>query len=185
MRGCAWIGVASLGALLTSAVLSLGFAKNASAQNLIEKPKAHSDYDLELEGHLAFLFRRNVAPGLGVRANWELVDPGFIKGLNNTVAIGAGLDLGFNTWCEGVGEEAECSDGDLDFVIPLNLQWNFWFTPEWSAFFEPGVFIGRPRYGAVFGPNASVGGRYQIGRSFLLTLRIGYPTMTFGASFLF
>lgn len=184
MRARAWIGVALL-ALSTSAALCLGFATTASAQNLIEKPKAHSDYDVELEGHLAFLMRRNVAPGLGVRANWEIVDPGFIRGLNNTVAIGIGLDLGFNTWCEGVGPEAECSDGNLDFVIPVNLQWNFWFTPEWSAFFEPGVFIGRPRYGAVFGPDVSVGGRYQLTRDFLLTARLGYPAMTFGASYLF
>jgi hypothetical protein len=176
MRACAWIGVGLLGALL-----SLGLAKNASAQNLIEKPKAHSDYDLELEGHLAFLFRRNVAPGLGVRASWELVDPGFIKGLNNTVAIGTGLDLGFHTDCDAEG----CTDWGVGFVIPLNLQWNFWFTPEWSAYFEPGVFIGRPRYGAVFGPNVAAGARYQIGRDFLLTLRVGYPTMTFGAAFLF
>jgi hypothetical protein len=185
MRACAWIGVAVLGALLTTAVLSLGFVKTASAQNLIEKPKAHSDYDLELEGHLTFLFRRNVAPGLGVRANWELVDPGFIKGLNNTVAFGVGLDLGFNTWCEGVGEDAKCRDADLDFIIPLNLQWNFWFTPEWSAYFEPGVFIGRPRYGMAIGPNVAAGARYQVARNFLLTARVGYPSMTFGASFLF
>lgn len=157
----------------------------ASAQNLIERPKAHSEYNLELEAHLAFLLRRNVAPGLGMRATWELVDPGFIRDLNNTVGVGVGLDLGFNTWCEGVGATQQCTDADLDFTIPINLQWNFWFTPEWSAFFEPGIAFGRRRYGPVFMPNVAAGARYQLGREFLLTLRLGYPAMTFGASYLF
>lgn len=169
------------------AVFGLGMLlpKAASAQNLIERPKAHSEYNLELEAHLAFLLRRNVAPGVGMRATWELVDPGFIRGLNNTVGVGVGLDLGFNTWCEGVGTTQQCTDADLDFIIPVNLQWNFWFTPEWSAFFEPGVAFGRRRYGPVFMPNVAAGARYQLGRNLLLTLRVGYPALTFGASYLF
>ena len=172
-------------AVLLGAVVGLTLPAKAHAQSLIEKPKAHSDYNLELEGHLAFLLRRNIAPGLGARATWELVDPGFIKGLNNTVGIGLGLDLGFNTWCEGVGESARCTDGDIDFIIPLNLQWNFWITPEWSAYFEPGIAIGRRRYGPIISPNVAVGARYQLARDLLLTLRLGYPAMTFGASYLF
>lgn len=158
--------------------------KPAHAQNLIERPKAHSDYDLELEAHLAFLLR-NAAPGFGARITWELIDPGFIKGLNNTVGVGVGIDLGINEFCEGVGESQTCTQGDLDLVIPATLQWNFWFTPEWSAYFEPGVAFARRRYGPVFAPHAAVGGRYQLARDVLLTLRLGYPAMTFGASYLF
>jgi hypothetical protein len=173
--------------VILAALVALGvlLPNAALAQNLIQRPKAHSEYNLELEGHLAFLLRRNVAPGFGLRATWEIVDPGFIKGLNNTVGVGVGLDLGFNTWCEGVGTTQRCSDADVDFIIPVNLQWNFWFTPEWSAFAEPGIAFARRRYGPVFIPNLSAGARYQLGRNVLLVARVGYPAMTLGASYLF
>lgn len=180
MRWSVWI--LALVTWFAVGVVSPGAAK---ADNFIERPTAHSNYNVELEGHLAFLLRRNVAPGFGVRANWEIVDPGFIKGLNNTVAVGVGLDLGFNTWCEGIGTTQHCTDADLDFIIPVNLQWNFWFAPEWSAYFEPGIAIGRRRYGAVISPNVAAGARYELARDFQLTLRLGYPAMTFGASYFF
>lgn len=180
MRSSVWIGV--FVAWVAVAVFS---PRTALADNFIERPKAHTDYNVELEGHLAFLLRRNVAPGLGMRANWEIVDPGFIRGLNNSVAVGVGLDLGFNTWCEGVGTTQHCTDADMDFIIPVNLQWNFWFAPEWSAYFEPGVAFGRRRYGAVFSPLVAAGARYEVARNFLINLRLGYPAMTFGVSYLF
>ena len=170
--------------LVVLVTLSAFFGKPASAQNLIERPKAHTDYDLEVEAHLAFLLRR-AAPGFGARVTWELIDPGFIKGLNNTVGVGLGIDLGINKYCQGVGDARTCTEGDLDLVIPATLQWNFWFTPQWSAYFEPGVAFARRRYGPVFAPHAAVGGRYQLSRNVLLTLRLGYPAMTFGASYLF
>lgn len=180
MRERMWLWV--LCVVMGFGLLSSG---RANAQNYIERPSAHSNYNLEMEAHLAFLLRRNVAPGLGVRGTWELVDPGLIRGLNNTLGVGVGLDLGFNTWCEGVGTTQQCTDGDLDFIIPVNLQWNFWFTPEWSAFFEPGIAIGRRRYGPLWSPNVAAGARYLIARDFLVTLRLGYPAMTLGASYLF
>src|SRR5690606_8712560 len=58
-----WLGIGAFG------------SDAAKADNFIERPTAHPNYNVELEAHLAFLLRRNVAPGLGLRANWEIVDP--------------------------------------------------------------------------------------------------------------
>ncbi len=63
------------------------------------------------------------------------MDPGFIPSINNSVGIGVGLD-----WLNG---QDHCNPGGCygydRLVLPVVVQWNFWFTPHWSAFGEPGL----------------------------------------------
>jgi hypothetical protein len=85
------------------------------------------------------------------------------------------------------------------FVFPIAMQWNFWLAPKWSVFGEPGLYVyhgtfddaycqGLPGCGYPSRTGADlafyVGGRYHVSEKVALTLRLGYPTMSFGVSFL-
>jgi hypothetical protein len=66
------------------------------------------------------------------------------------------------------------------------MQWNFWLTTHWSVFGEPGIgfapnaFRGRD----VIHPAFYLGGRYHFNEKISLTMRVGYPSFSVGASFL-
>jgi hypothetical protein len=160
----------------------------ASAQSLIKRPGAHTQYDVELEPHLAFVdpgFRgRGVGPG--VRATFVVSDRAFVQKINNSVGIGVGADLPFgNHYCHSHGHDNHCrGDGDAYLLVPIVLQWNFWFTKEWSAFGEPGLALRLFDHdGLDIDPFIfAVGGRYQFNSDLGLTLRLGWPEITFGLS---
>lgn len=174
-----------LGALTAAASLGvLALSSPAMAQNLIKSPTAHSQYSVELEPHLAFDILGDDDFGLGARATFEIVDPGFVTSINNTVGIGVGLD-----WLDGDRCRAGvCRDRDVLF-IPIVMQWNFWFTPHWSAFGEPGLTLEFRDDDFVDGDDTDidvaffVGGRYNFNDRIGLTLRLGRPMASFGVSF--
>jgi hypothetical protein len=158
------------------------FSQDASAQNLIERPGAHTRYVVELEPHLMTESRIWGAFGAGGRATFEVLHQGFIPTINNSVGVGVGLDFGYVDGCY-VGKRGQCYRNDFDFVLPVVMQWNFWFSPHWSAFAEPGLAIGNRAFGNMVEPVLAIGGRYQILPYFALTLRLGYPITSFGVSF--
>ena len=165
------------------------WAPLAQAQT-IETPNGHPDYRVELEPHATVAVFRNGligfegrgrgsyfgTPGFGggFRASIEIADPAFISKLNNTVGITFGIDA---TSCE------VCSN-DAVLYFPVALQWNFSFSKEWGAFGELGPMI-RADLGDEVLPDlyAQIGGRYLFNDGIGLTLRIGYPFVTFGVSF--
>ncbi len=171
--------ILSFGLVASFLVTSIGTAR---AENLIERPGAHTKYTLEVEPHLGVGGYQSIFGGPGLRASFPLVDPGFINSLNNSIAIGSGVDLFLG------GGRSHTHDGtthehSTDLVVPLVMQWNFWFTREWSAFGEPGVLMSVsphlvPRLYLV------VGGRYQVSNLVALTARLGLPVASFGVSFL-
>jgi hypothetical protein len=83
------------------------------------------------------------------------------------------------------------------------MQWNFYVAKKWSVFGEPGIYIwhgfydnsyacngpGLPPCGLYnysdtsVGPAFYAGARYHFNDSVSLTMRIGYPTLSIGASF--
>ncbi|AUX26622.1 hypothetical protein SOCEGT47_071920 [Sorangium cellulosum] len=160
------------------------------AQANIKNPNDHPDYFAELEPHGNFVFwRRDYGLrnyrryrdfgdpefGVGFRATIELADPAFIPRLNNTVGISFGLDL---TNCR------YCYD-DFTLWSPVTMQWNFFFTDQWSAFADLGVAIRSDGFyrDAWFDVIGMVGGRYHFNDDISLTMRIGYPFVSFGVSF--
>lgn len=174
---------AALAAAVTALVVPAG---EASAQT-IKTPNGHPAYRAELEPHLTLaVFNRGLwrydrgrsrywgdpGVGAGFRASIEIADPAFIKKLNNTVAITFGADL---TTCD------YCRDSQL--YLPVGLQWNFFFSKEWSAFGEVGPLFRTDFDG--FRPDLmlAAGGRYFFDDTIALTARIGYPYITFGVSF--
>lgn len=140
--------------------------KPASAQNLIKREGAHPAYATELEPHLSFDLPDGVGPGL--RATFNVADHGFIPRLNDSVGVGVGADLALR--------------GDTRLVIPVAMQWNFWFTPKWSAFGEPGLALRFGHKTRPF-PHIAAGGRLNFNDALALTLRLGWPTSSLGVSF--
>lgn len=151
-------------------------AGNARAdESIIKNPGDHPEYHFEAEPHglLGFAgpFERGRSElGLGFRGTIVIVQNGFVSSINNSVGIGFGADL--------------FPRGGTVF-IPVVMQWNFWLTTHWSVFGEPGIGLAAnpgPGRDAV-NPILMVGGRYHFNDKISLTMRIGYPYISVGASF--
>jgi hypothetical protein len=130
--------------------------------------------------------------GVGGRFSIPLVQNGFVPSINNSVAISFGVDAMFYNAC---WYHADCSATYLDF--PVTMQWNFFVAQHWSVFGEPGLMLyhgffndcppgdqcpGVPVTTGVY-PVIFLGGRYHLSNNLALTLRIGFPTFSFGFSF--
>ena len=175
----------------------------ASAQSIIKNPGDHPPYKVELEPHLAFGLGDLYAGaglGLGVRASVVVVDNGFVSTINDSVAVSFGLD-----WLRyGDCYYSAVGCGASYFLLPATMQWNFWLSPKFSVFGEPGLYIyhgvfedyctnkaGVPIPGCGYPTRTGVdlalyaGGRLHFNDTIALTLRLGWPASSFGASFLF
>lgn len=197
--------------LLCLCVLVFG-VRAASAQSVIKRPGEHPGYSVELEPHLAAgLFG---PPGLdtgegfgpGLRLSFPVAPNGFLSKVNDSVAIGTGLDWVF--YDADFPERASCARfvsapnmtrvcaelgpaaGDANyFFIPVVMQWNFWFHKRVSAFGEPGMLLYVRRDGSGdsdLGPGVvfQLGGRWHFADRVALTGRLGFPTSSIGFSFL-
>jgi hypothetical protein len=142
-------------------------------QGIIKNPGDHPPYHVEIEPHAIFgfgNFGRDTVPGLGVEATFIIVENGFIKTINNNVGIGVGVNTFFGP--------------RVVFGIPVVMQWNFFLSTHWSVFGEPGVGIAAGDRAIVY-PIFLAGGRYHFTERVALTLRVGYPWVAVGVSFLF
>lgn len=144
-------------------------------QSIIKFPGDHPAYRFEAEPHGLLGFggpfeRGRGELGAGFRGTIVIVDNGFVKTINNSVGIGFGGDIFF---------------GRGTLFVPVVMQWNFWLTTHWSVFGEPGLGFAfnearnRDRINPVF----AVGGRYHFNDKVSLTIRVGYPAISVGASF--
>lgn len=160
-------------------------ATTAQAEGIIDQPTAHPDYRFEAEPHVLVGYvlpdPNEYALGIGFRGTIEIVDPGFVKTINNTVGIGFGADFLF-------GKDDDCSDGKCKWRtrgwVPVVMQWNFFLHEQWSVFGEPGFGIslhdGRRH---PVEPIFYAGGRWHFSKYASLTMRLGYPSSSVGVSF--
>jgi hypothetical protein len=182
---------------LVIGLLVLATPGTARADDTIKHPGDHPDYSFEIEPHVLFGWDNIFASsgfGVGVRAAIPLVQNGFVKEINNSVAIGFGADLVRYSQCY---YNDNCGAWYLYF--PVVLQWNFFVAQKWSVFGEPGLFVYKgfvdvcsdldKKFGCVtpseFGlrPAFYLGGRFHVNEHFTITMRLGYPTFSVGASF--
>jgi hypothetical protein len=195
--------------LLSAAVCALVFlavTESAQAQMTIRNSGQHPQDHFELEPHLVLSpfdspdDPSNDGYGVGVRGTLEVAPDGFIPNLNDSVGVGFGLDWvhydypqnralcrRFEPTAQGVPVCVETSaHGSSYLFVPVVMQWNFWLHPRWSVFGEPGLAVSHRSDGG-FGvsPVFMAGGRFHISDNVALTLRLGYPTFSFGVSFLF
>ena len=196
------------------ALAVLAWAIDARADDTIKHPGDHPHYVVELEPHLLLgwtaTYVSGTGFGLGGRVSIPITHEGFIKTINNSVAIGLGLDWVHYSgpdcyyYYRGVGPCYAAPSADyLEF--PVVMQWNFYVAQHWSVFGEPGLYIyhgifsspnycnapGLPPCGYFYnftetgvGPAFYVGGRYHFSDSVALTMRLGYPTISIGVSFM-
>ena len=182
-----------------------GVGDTASAQSIIKNPGDHPTYAVELEPHLTLgwghLYRGN-GLGVGGRVSIKIVENGFVKSINNSVAIGLGLDwlrYGDCYYYDRRGRNVAYGCGASYFVLPVVMQWNFWLSPKWSVFGEPGLYVYHGVYDNYCGAFADcsyptrtsvdfafyAGGRFHFSDTVALTMRLGYPTASVGVSFFF
>lgn len=186
---------------LAALAATLARPRFARADDTIKRPGDHLPYVFEIEPKFDLAYGSwstgvgaSTGYGLGARMSFSIVRNGFVPTINNSVAIGVGLDfLHFGCGEAGFG----CSLNSLS--IPVVLQWNFYLSREWSVFGEPGLFLyhqffsydagvcGRFGCGGVTAtsilPALYVGGRYKFNERVALTMRVGYPTIDIGVSF--
>jgi hypothetical protein len=197
-------------AALVVGLLASARAARAAEQVVVHDARAPIGYGFEIEPHLVL----GTAPpgpgygsgvGIGVRGSFVLSPEGFIRGVNDSVALGVGLDYGrydgalglqgFHDQClhfepgpngTSVCTEVTSNGGTYNYLFaPVVMQWNFWLTRRFSAFGEPGVdlyLLGNHGFG--ISPALYLGGRFEIADRITLTLRIGYPTLALGVSFM-
>jgi hypothetical protein len=190
-------GWASRAAVAAAAAFAVVFAANpARADDTVRHPGDHPAYTFEAEPHLLFGWDNVYAAdgfGIGGRFAIPIVDNGFVPQINNSVAIGFGLDLIHYDSCWWGGD---CSANYIH--VPVVLQWNFYVAKRWSVFGEPGLvffhgFIddcpssdkncpNRPRETSLE-PALYLGGRYYFDDKITLTMRIGFPSISIGVSF--
>jgi len=210
---CSVSGYQSAAAFCAALVIGLvAFAPMVQAREplVIHDSRTPIGYDFELEPHLV-LGTEPPGPGagsgvgIGVRGSVVVAPDGFISKLNDSVAVGFGLDFGHYTgsWAiqgyrdqclhfatgpngTSICTEVTSNGGTYNYVyVPVVMQWNFWLTQRWSVFGEPGVnlyFLGN--HGFDVSPALYVGGRFRIADRITLTARLGYPTFSFGVSFM-
>jgi hypothetical protein len=193
---------------LTCVLSSVLAWSDARAQSIIKDPGDHPSYKVELEPHAVLgwgdLYHGGSGFGVGARASIPIVDNGFVRTINNSVAITFGVDWVHYSDCyyydnRGVQRYGYGCGADY-FAFPVAMQWNFWLTPHWSVFGEPGLFVyhgvfdkycdpalrgcSYPKDTGVY-PAIFVGGRFHFNDTIALTMRLGYPTSSVGVSFLF
>lgn len=146
-------------------------------QSIIRNPGDHPSYRFEAEPHgligYGGPFRRGRGEvGAGFRGTVIVVDNGFVPSINNSVGITFGADI---------------FSGRGTIVLPIAMQWNFWLSTHWSVFGEPGVAISLNQYRDrdTLSPHFMAGGRFHFNDRIALTMRIGYPSFSVGASFFF
>jgi len=181
---------------LILAVFALSVTNRAHADtSIIKNPGDHSRYVFEPEPPvlLGYVDAPGTASGagigLGFRGTVILVNNGFVRTINNSVGIGFGIDwihYGHSDYCNPTG----CYDnrGVNNLWFPVVLQWNFFLSRGWSVFGEPGLAV---RYSGWDGghdtqlePAFYVGGRWHFSDSMTLTMRLGYPFLSVGLSFM-
>jgi hypothetical protein len=179
------------------ALLGLVLAAPAvRADDTIKRVGDHPRPALEIEPHGIVGWGgvyANGGYGVGARLSLPIVENGFIPKINNSVAISFGLDILRYDGCWYYGSCA------ATFVeSPVTMQWNFYVAQKWSVFGEPGLvlyhgFLSDCPTGHWCGdaPTATgvvpafyAGGRYAFSETMSLTMRVGYPTISVGLSFL-
>lgn len=183
-------------------------AERAQAQ-AIEQPRSHPHYGVELEPHLVVQWDHEPGwggdgIGVGFRGSIPVMQDGPVTSINNSLALGFGLDwahFGDNCYPGPRGPYYSCAAND--FWIPFVVQWNFFFSKLISAFPELGLAIHHTRFDGDLcrNPNGSfyyctnsgsvtgvdlvlwLGVRFHLSQSFALTLRLGTPSLLLGAAF--
>ena len=188
--------------------LALAFAlvaPAAQADSTIRTPGDHPHYAIEVEPHGLLGFFGPWGSGLGFGAGLRLSIPvmqnGFIPKINNSVAITFGGDfMHYDSGCYYLNYGC---NGSNALYFPVALQWNFFVAQKWSVMGEVGAapyydfytdycgtlplsqqpYCSTPSHFSV-APVFNAGARYHFSEHVALTMRVGYPSISVGVSFM-
>ncbi len=192
-------------AVCAAALVGLAAVGEASAASIIKSPNP-PQYGVEIEPHLVVTDHLyggytydSTGFGPGLRFSIPVMSPGFVKTINDSIAIGFGADLlHFSGYRCG---HNNCVNTDSFWVLyaPVVMQWNFWLTEKWSVFGEPGLVVRHAFVDSGFcndafynncrnvngiEPAFFAGGRFHFGETTALTMRLGFPmAFSIGVSF--
>jgi len=195
---------------LLAGILAALYSAEASAQSIIKQPGNHPHYSVDLEPHLAVGlddpgYWGGTGWGLGMRATIPFLRNGPISTINNDMGIGFGLDwLTRSGSCGRYYPGYPYSNYDCSgyaFYLPVVLQWNFYLTDIITVYGEPGLAFrfAHASYTYPCGPGLVCedsaghtdpilvlggGAKFMFGRTIGLNVRLGYPYVSVGASFL-
>jgi hypothetical protein len=191
-------------ASLVAVGLAVAVPSSAEAASTIRSPNP-PQYKVEIEPHGIFAgdvlyYEGTTGFGAGVRFSIPLMSPGFIKTINDSIAISFGPDLvHFDSYRYNCGG-GYCYNG-TDFwrlYFPVAMQWNFWLTDKWSVFGEPGLVFRHDFVSDYCPPGVActangvhtidfafwAGARFHFSDRVALTMRVGFPeAFSIGVSF--
>jgi hypothetical protein len=150
------------------ALVGTNAAPALADRSTIKSDSDHPAYAFEAEPHVVATPFQGGGVGIGFAGTIVVKDDGFIKRVNDSIGVGFGANWTTNR----------------DFVLSAAMQWNFWFTEQWSAFGEPGIAVDTHDDVHVW-PNFGAGGRWAFSQNMTLTMRLGFPVSSVGVSFLF
>lgn len=201
-------------ALVKLSALGLGtslFLAASAASAQIKQPGNHPRYGVELDPHV--LVQHDQTPfgdegfGLGLRAVIPFMHNGPVPQINNNIGITFGADFAFfsdDDLCRRIGDTSYFADdcNGMNIWFPVTGQWNFFFTPVVSVFGELGLALQYQRWEweglcandapcSRDGSDTDAefvfwgGGRFLFSDRAGMTVRLGWPYVSIGGSFLF
>ena len=163
----------NLRAAFVSLVLASSLAVVATParadRSTIKSDTDHPSYFFEAEPHLVLApFHKKGGFGAGFEGTFNVADQGFIRGVNDSVGVGFGVNWATNE----------------KFLLSAAMQWNFWLSENWSVFGEPGIAVRTEKNHFDLWPHLGAGGRFHFTPNVTLTMRVGFPVFSLGVSFL-
>lgn len=180
-------------------VLTCGASALAADAPADDGPRArwHPRYAAEIEAHGTFAAFDSFFVGLGggVRVTVPIWSHAPFTRIDDDLGFGVGLDVVRYGAYEPNGNGRPPSLALVAYYLPLYLQWNVWMGARASVFVEPTLMWRFADYidncGTLpcaattrFMPTGSLGLRFRIVDHAALTIRIGWPTASIGASWL-
>jgi hypothetical protein len=181
---------------ISAAAATVAATAHAQRQERVVIEEEPSAYPIEVEPHFTFgpdNVYGDSGVGAGLRVSIPIVSS-LLVNVPDNLAISFGGDIIHYDNCYF---GAECGANYL--MLPVAAQWNVFVARRVSLFAEGGFFVYKGFFdecgpadgpGCVapsdFGllPTLAVGARIHMGDNASFTARIGYPTITFGISFL-
>ena len=112
----------------------------------------------------------NRGAGFGARAGFQFL-PNGLFGASDSFAAITGIDY--------IGTSTE-----PHAWVPLQVQWNFWILPRFSAMIEGGASLTFGSSETWVAPAFNVGIRYRVYKKLHVTGKVGIPSATLGVSLL-
>ncbi|GAC1570983.1 MAG: hypothetical protein NVS3B20_02810 [Polyangiales bacterium] len=167
----------------------------AVAEAAAQSARVHPRYAAEIEPHfiIAAFDQYGAGLGIGARLSFPIWEHFPIKRIENGIALGVGFDaVRYAGYSPTSGDDTRVMTYAI--YVPVYAQWNLWVGPRLSLFAEPTVLYRFANYQGGCAarclepsrvlPTASLGLRARITEHVAFAVRVGWPMLTLGGSWL-